>query len=74
MANTGLRPDEARRLEYRDVKVVQDGGETILEIEVASAASAIVRAPPGLCARSSGCGPEILPSRPIPSSRRRTTK
>jgi hypothetical protein len=32
MANTGLRPDEARRLEYRDVKVVQDGGETILEI------------------------------------------
>ena len=36
MANTGLRPDEANRLEYRDVKIVEDGatGETILEIEV----------------------------------------
>ena len=36
MANTGLRPDEAARLEYRDVKVVKDyaTNETILEIEV----------------------------------------
>jgi integrase len=36
MANTGLRPDEASRLEYRDVKIVDDAGshETILEIEV----------------------------------------
>jgi integrase len=36
MANTGLRPDEAKRLEYRDVRVVKDEatGETILEIEV----------------------------------------
>ena len=36
MANTGLRPDEASRLEYRDVKIVEDEGshETILEIEV----------------------------------------
>jgi integrase len=36
MANTGLRPDEAARLEYRDIKVVRDGApiETILEIEV----------------------------------------
>lgn len=35
MANTGLRPDEANNLEYRDVSVVDDGdtGETILEIE-----------------------------------------
>jgi integrase len=35
-ANTGLRPDEARRLEFRDVAVVEDDatGETILEIEV----------------------------------------
>src|ERR1700688_1134254 len=34
--NTGLRPDEARRLEFRDVNVVDDepSGETILEIEV----------------------------------------
>ncbi|MDB5580662.1 MAG: integrase [Bradyrhizobium sp.] len=34
--NTGLRPDEALRLEYRDVAIVTDGatGERILEIEV----------------------------------------
>ena len=36
MANTGLRPDEARRLEYRDVSIIRDDAtkETILEIEV----------------------------------------
>jgi integrase len=36
MANTGLRPDEARRLQFRDVQIVEDddSGETILEIEV----------------------------------------
>jgi len=36
MANSGLRPDEAARLEFRDVKIVKDPGskETILEIEV----------------------------------------
>ncbi len=36
MANTGLRPDEAGRLEYRDVTTVtdQDTGERLLEIEV----------------------------------------
>jgi integrase len=36
MANTGLRPDEASRLEYRDVEIVDDDatGDTILEIEV----------------------------------------
>jgi integrase len=36
MANTGLRPDEARRLQFRDVTIVKDDGskETILEIEV----------------------------------------
>jgi integrase len=36
MANTGLRPDEAWRLEYRDVRIVRDRDtdETILEIEV----------------------------------------
>jgi len=35
-ANTGLRPDEARRLQFRDVTVVDDegSGQTILEIEV----------------------------------------
>lgn len=36
MANTGLRPDEAQRLEFRDVKVVLDGAtrQKILEIDV----------------------------------------
>ena len=36
MANTGLRPDETGRLEYRDVTIVtdQDSGERLLEIEV----------------------------------------
>jgi len=36
MANTGIRPDEANCLEYRDVEIVLDEatGETILEIEV----------------------------------------
>ena len=36
MANTGLRPDEAARLQYRDVAIVDDDAtdETILEIEV----------------------------------------
>ena len=36
MANTGLRPDEAKNLEHRDVKIVEDEdtGQTILLIEV----------------------------------------
>jgi integrase len=36
MANTGLRPDESRRIEFRDVKIVddRDSGQTILEIDV----------------------------------------
>ena len=37
MANTGLRPDEAARLEFRDVTIVNDeatNDERILEIEV----------------------------------------
>lgn len=36
MANTGLRPDEANRLQYRDVAIVDDEStnETILEIDV----------------------------------------
>jgi integrase len=36
MVNTGLRPDEAKRLEFRDVRIVDDhdSGETILEIDI----------------------------------------
>ena len=36
MANTGLRPDEAKLLEFRDIEIVEDeySGKQILEIEV----------------------------------------
>ena len=36
MANTGLRPDEVKHLEFRDVVIVDDefSGDRILEIEV----------------------------------------
>ncbi len=36
MANTGMRPDEARNLQHRDVEIVTDdwSGDKILEIEV----------------------------------------
>ncbi len=36
MVNTGLRPDESKRLEFRDLKVVddRDSGQRILEIDV----------------------------------------
>src|SRR6185437_14377927 len=36
MANTGLRPDESKRIQFRDVKIVndRDSGQTILEIDV----------------------------------------
>ncbi|MGC1494726.1 MAG: hypothetical protein WA790_02880 [Sulfitobacter sp.] len=36
MANSGIRPDEAKHLQFRDVEIVDDeaSGETILEIEV----------------------------------------
>jgi integrase len=36
MANTGLRPDESKRIQFRDVKIVEDrdSGQTILEIDV----------------------------------------
>lgn len=34
MVNTGLRPDEADRLQHRDVKVIREAGAEILLIEV----------------------------------------
>jgi integrase len=36
MVNTGLRPDESKRIEFRDVKIVddRDSRQTILEIDV----------------------------------------
>jgi hypothetical protein len=57
MANTGLRPDEATRLEYRDVTVVKDDDtkETILEMRSgpANAARVGARARRRQCFRSS---------------------
>ncbi len=46
--NTGLRPDEAIRLEFRDVTVVDDEdlGKTILEKYAESAASDIAKVCP----------------------------
>jgi integrase len=34
MANTGLRPDESALLEFRDVKIIEEGGDRILELVV----------------------------------------
>ena len=34
MANTGLQPDEASLLEFRDVKIIEEGGDRILELVV----------------------------------------
>ncbi len=45
MANTGRRPDEARRLEFQDVVIVDDEatGERTLEIEVRKSMPGAVR-------------------------------
>ncbi|MHC2275626.1 integrase [Bradyrhizobium diazoefficiens] len=36
LGNTGLRPDEAKNLQHRDITIVEEGrkGDRILEIEV----------------------------------------
>ncbi|KQX22778.1 tyrosine-type recombinase/integrase [Sphingomonas sp. Root1294] len=34
MVNTGLRPDEAKRVELRDIEIVEDDGQRILHISV----------------------------------------
>ncbi len=86
MANTGLRPDEANRLEYRDVNIVEDDatGETILEIEVRgkrgvgyckSTSGAVtpfrrLRDRPRVSKDTEGELVEARPSRPISSFRR----
>jgi hypothetical protein len=54
MVNTGLRPDESSRIEFRDVKVVDEdsSGQRILEIDVrASAALDPAKSMPGACTR-----------------------
>ncbi len=34
MVNSGLRPDEAKKVQFRDVKIIREAGEEILLIEV----------------------------------------
>jgi integrase len=56
-ANTGLRPDEVMRLQFRDVTVVEDesSAQTILEIEVrGKRGAAIARARRVPCIHSGG--------------------
>ena len=57
MANTGLRPDESARLEYRDVIITDEAtGERILEIEVRGKRGVgFARARQERSSRSSGC-------------------
>jgi len=60
-ANTGLRPDEARRLQFRDVAIVEDEalGQTILRSRcAASAVSATARACLAPCAPLRERGPD----------------
>jgi len=64
MANTGLRPDEVNRLQFRDVEIVDDEGlgETILVIEVRGKRGV------GFCKSTSGAVVPVkgLKSRPRP--------
>ena len=58
MANTGLRPDEAKNLQHRDVTVVQDRDtdERILEIEVRGKRGVgFCKSMPGAVSRTSAC-------------------
>jgi len=67
MANTGLRPDEAKNLEHRDVEIVEDEGteETILLIEVRGKRGV------GYCKSTTGAVRpyERLLERPTPNSK-----
>jgi hypothetical protein len=57
ITNTGLRPDEARNLQQRDVAIVEDDatGETSLEIEVRGKRGVgYCNLMPGACGRMSG--------------------
>jgi integrase len=70
MANTGLRPDEAKNLQHRDVRIVEDegSGERILEIEVRGKRGV------GYCKSTIGAVRpyERLRDRPKPEVRERT--
>ncbi|MDE3037839.1 MAG: site-specific integrase [Pseudomonadota bacterium] len=67
MANTGLRPDEAARLEFRDVAIVTDEatGERILEIEVSGKRGV------GYCKSTTGA---VLPFQRLKNRERPLTK
>lgn len=66
MANTGLRPDEAKNLQHRDVQIVEDewSGDRILEIDVRGKRGV------GYCKSTSGAVRpyERLLNRPKPKS------
>jgi integrase len=66
MVNTGLRPDEAKRLEFRDVAIVKDrdSGETILEIDVVRGKRGV-----GFCKSMPGA---VLPFKRITARRKPT--
>ena len=57
LANTGLRPDEAKNLEHRDVAIVEDRSTVAFSKSkcAASAVWASARACPARCNRTSGC-------------------
>jgi integrase len=65
MGNTGLRPDEAKNLEHRDVTIAKHGSERILEIEVRGKRGI------GYCKSMPGAVKpyERLRDRPLPRSR-----
>ncbi len=68
MVNTGLRPDEARRLEFRDIAIVFDDGteEEILEIEVQKGKRGV-----GYCKSMPGA---VLPLQRLMQRRERTLR
>ncbi|ADU13157.1 tyrosine-type recombinase/integrase [Asticcacaulis excentricus] len=68
MVNTGLRPDEALRLEFRDVAIVEDAAteEQILEIEIHKGKRGV-----GFCKSMPGA---VLPFKRIKERRERTLR
>lgn len=68
MVNTGLRPDEALRLEFRDVAIVEDDGtgDEILEIEIHKGKRGV-----GFCKSMPGA---VLPFKRLKERRERTLR
>lgn len=68
MVNTGLRPDEALRLEFRDVAIVEDDstGDEILEMEIHKGKRGV-----GYCKSMPGA---VLPFKRLKERRKRTLR